>query len=172
MQIFITRMTGKTVTIDASDGDTILLIKEKFQDKEGLSPAQVCLLFGGHELDDDKTLADYSIDKETTLTMIERVLAPAASPLQTVTGAASASEILAALTNIASSVAAAPPTITLVKMELITAVQAWRKERTGAYTQLLYAVCWSLPMSRTHKHTNLPQGFGGGVSPDDRLSVA
>ena len=78
MQIFIKRMTGKTVTIDASGGDTILLIKEKFQDKEGLSPAQVGLFFGGRELDDDKTLADCSIDKETTLTMIERVLAPAA----------------------------------------------------------------------------------------------
>ena len=78
MQIFIKRMTGKTVTIDASGGDTILLIKEKFQDKEGLSPAQVGLFFGGRELDDDKTLADCSIDKETTLAMIERVLAPAA----------------------------------------------------------------------------------------------
>ena len=49
----------------------------------------MCLLIGGRELDDDKTLADYRIDKETTLTMIERVLAPAASPLQSVAGAAS-----------------------------------------------------------------------------------
>ena len=47
MQIFIKRMTGKVVTIDASDSDTILVIKEKFEDKEGLSPEQVCLIFGG-----------------------------------------------------------------------------------------------------------------------------
>ena len=113
MQIFIKRMTGKVITIDASDGDTILLIKEKFQDKEGLSPAQVCLLFGGRELEDDKTLAHYSIAKETTLTMIERVVAPAASPLQSVANAASTGEVTAALTLIASSVASAPPTITL-----------------------------------------------------------
>ena len=47
MQIFIKRMTGKVVTIDASDSDTILVIKEKFEDKEGLSPEQVCLIFPG-----------------------------------------------------------------------------------------------------------------------------
>ena len=132
MQIFIKRMTGKTVTIDASGGDTILLIKEKFQDKEGLSPEQVCLIFGGHTLEDGKTLADYRIGKETTLTMIERVLASAPTPLQTVAEAASMSEITAALTSIASSVASAPPTITLVKMDLITAVNSWRKEHAGA----------------------------------------
>ena len=47
MQIFIKRMTGKTVTIDAAPSDTILELKEKFHDKEGLTPAQQCLLFAG-----------------------------------------------------------------------------------------------------------------------------
>jgi ubiquitin len=130
MQIFITRMTGKTITIDTSAGDTILNIKEKFQDKEGIPPESTGLFFGGSELEDDKTLADYHIEKETMLTMIERV---AATPLQTVAGAAATSDMVAALTAIASSIASAPPTITLVKMELIAAVQDWRTEHTGEY---------------------------------------
>jgi hypothetical protein len=92
--------------------------------------------------------------------MIERVLASAASPLQTITGAASATEIHAALKNIASSVAAAPPTITLVKMELITAVQAWRKERTGAYIQPIYVA----HITHTHKHTTYRRGSGGDLA--------
>ena len=62
---------GKTVTIDASSGDTILLIKSKFQDKEGVDPAHQCLLFDANKLEDGKTLADYDIQKECTLTMVD-----------------------------------------------------------------------------------------------------
>ena len=73
------------------------------------------------------------------------MLAPAASPLGTVVGAASASEIIAALAKIASSVAAAPPTVTITKMELARAVQAWRKKHTSAYIS---------PITHLHTHTD------------------
>ena len=128
MQIFLQRMTGKTITIDASPSDTILQIKEKFHDKEGLLPAQQCLLFAGRELEDDKTLSDYSIQKEATLNVIERVLAP---PLEAVAAAASTGEIIAAFTRIAVSVAAEPPTITISKVALIAAGQTWREAHSG-----------------------------------------
>ena len=128
MQIFLQRMTGKTVTIDASPSDTILLIKEKFQDKEGLAPAQQCLIFAGREVDDDKTLSDYNIHKEDTLNVIEKVLA---SPLEAVANAASTGEIVAAFARIAAAVAASPPTITIAKTDIIVAYKTWREGHPG-----------------------------------------
>ena len=169
MQIFIKCMTGKTVTIDASAGDTILLIKYKFQDKEGIAPAQVCLLFGGRELEDDKTLAHYSIAKETTLSMIERVLAPAASPLQSVANAASTGEVVAALTVIASSVAAVPPTITLAKLDLIAGIQAWRKEHTDQWAEdaaLIFGKALAAFGERTDVHAAAAPPVATAQTPD------
>jgi len=132
MQIFIATLTGKTVTVDVSASDTIMQVKQKFCDKEPLLPIQVCLLFAGKEMGDDKTLDDYNIQKEATLNVIERMLAPAAAPLQSIAGASSAPEIVAALAQIESSLAAEPPTITINKMDLIAAVQAWRERHPGA----------------------------------------
>ena len=130
MQIFVQRMTGKTITIDASPSDTILQIKEKFHDKEGLLPAQQCLLFAGRELEDDKLLSDYSIQKEATLNVSERVVAP---PLEAVAAATTTGEIVAAFTRIAASVAAEPPTITISKVALIAACRTWREAHPGAW---------------------------------------
>jgi hypothetical protein len=126
MQIFLQHMTGKTVTIDASLSDTILVIKEKFHDKEGVLPAQQCLLFAGHELENNKTLSDYNIQKETTLNVVERALAVPAPPLEAV-AAASTSEIVAVFARIAASVSAEPPTITISKVALIAAYKSRRE---------------------------------------------
>jgi len=35
MQIFVKTLTGKTITLSVTPGDTVLLLKEKIQDKEG-----------------------------------------------------------------------------------------------------------------------------------------
>jgi hypothetical protein len=141
MQIFIATLTGKTVTIDVSGSDTIMLVKQKFHDKEGLLPIQQCLLFAGRELEDDKNLNDYNIQKEATLNVIERMLAPAAAPLLSIAGASSAPEIVAALAKIESSLAAEPPTITVNKMDLIAAVQAWRERHPGAWRGVCVCAC-------------------------------
>ena len=83
----------------------------------------------GHALeDDDKTLSDYNIQKEATLDVIERVLAPPPPPLEAVAAAASAGEIVAIFAHIAASVAAVPPTITISKVALIAAYKTWREE--------------------------------------------
>ena len=85
-------------------------------------------------MEDDKSLASYSIQKEATLHLIERVPADAAPPLEAVAGATSTSDMVAALTRIASSVASVPPTVSLSKTDLIAAVQAWRKEHADEWT--------------------------------------
>ena len=69
MQIFV-EFGGKTITLEAEASDTIYTLKALLRNKEGIPPKHQRLLFNNLQLEDDHSLEDYDIQKESTITLM------------------------------------------------------------------------------------------------------
>ncbi|XP_047062417.1 polyubiquitin-like [Lolium rigidum] len=82
MQIYIMEtQTGKMITLEVDSLDTIDKVKSKVQDKEGFLKGQQCLIFANKQLEDDRTLAELNIWKESTLLLVLHPVSPGKMPI-------------------------------------------------------------------------------------------
>ena len=71
MQIFVQVGTGEgMITLEVELSDSVENVKAKIEDKKGFPPAQQTLMFGEKTLEDNRTLADYNIKENSTLSLI------------------------------------------------------------------------------------------------------
>ena len=65
--------SGETIALDAESGDSIDNVKQKVQNAAGVSVTEQYLYYGGKFLNNGRTLADYNIQKGSTLLLTTKI---------------------------------------------------------------------------------------------------
>ena len=88
MWIYIKISETETIYIDVEPSDTITNIKGKIEDRKGISPDSIDIYFNGKLLENSKTIGEYGIAADSTLSLInepEKPEEPEKSPSTEIT---------------------------------------------------------------------------------------
>jgi len=72
-QIFVLSLNGRTRTFRVYSSMKVSTLKALIEQVGGIRPDQQRLLYGGKQLEDERILADYKIEKEATIHLILRL---------------------------------------------------------------------------------------------------
>ena len=72
MLLKIRTMNNRLISVSVKPSDLIEVVKFKISDKEGISPSQMNIVFGGRKLEDSKTLSDYNIKEGSFLLVVPK----------------------------------------------------------------------------------------------------
>ncbi|KAL5705293.1 hypothetical protein ACHQM5_023618 [Ranunculus cassubicifolius] len=73
MQVFVKGLSGNTITLGVDPFDTVNVIKEMIEEHDGMHIDQQRLIFAGKQLEGQRTLADYNIQKGDTIHLVLRL---------------------------------------------------------------------------------------------------
>ncbi|KAH9608533.1 hypothetical protein KSS87_010988 [Heliosperma pusillum] len=73
MQIFLKTQTSMTITMEVDSTQSVASLKTLLQHKQGIPKDEQRLIFGGKQLEDDRTLAYYNIHNESSVDVLMRV---------------------------------------------------------------------------------------------------
>ena len=72
-EIYVKTLTVKTITLNVDSNDSVKYAKELIQLKEGVPVDQQRLIFEGQQIEDNRALADYHIQKDSILHLVFRI---------------------------------------------------------------------------------------------------
>ena len=73
MQIHVKLPSGKEINLEVEPSDTIEIIKQKIEDKEGIEPEFIRLIHHGVQLEDKRTINEYRIERGNTIILSLRL---------------------------------------------------------------------------------------------------
>ena len=71
MELFVRLPNTKVITLNVDWDELVFSVKAQIQGKEGIPKKAQRLVFAGRELEDDKTLMAYNIQKDNTIDLVK-----------------------------------------------------------------------------------------------------